>query len=77
MSALGIFRIFGFKHIFWPVTGDYVGVSHHFAFLRHGSKLAIVFIASMKSIFGDASFELIKNLTTVQNLTTLNLATLD
>jgi len=65
MSALGIFRIFGFQHIFWPMTGDHVAVSHHFAFLRQGSKLVIIFIASMNSIFGDASFELIKNLTTV------------
>jgi len=50
---------------FGPVTVDSVGVSYHFAFWRHGSKLANFCIASMNCIFRDAFLELIRNLTTL------------
>jgi len=41
------------------------GGFHHIAISRHGSKLAMFFIASMNCIFWDTSFVLIKNLATL------------
>jgi len=54
--------------ILWikAVTVDSMEGFHHFEFLRHGFKLATFFIEPKNSVFwGSTSFELIKNLATL------------
>jgi len=58
-------KIFRFEPILGRWRSILWGGFHHIAFLRHGSKLAMFFVASMNSIFWDASFVLIKNQATL------------
>jgi len=48
--------------LFWAGGGCFCGISHHFAFLRHGCELAIFFIAPKKCIFRGAPCMLIQKL---------------
>jgi len=50
---------------FEPVTVDSVKFFHHYAFWRHGIRLATFFIGSKNCIFQCTSFEPIKNLATL------------
>ena len=50
---------------FGPVMVDSVEIFRHFTFWCDGLSVANLFIAGENCIFGDASFELIKNLVTL------------
>jgi len=63
--AVGISKKIWIQSYFEPVTVDSVEIFHHFAFWRHGSKLAIFLIVPKNCIFWGASFKLIKNLATL------------
>ena len=60
--ALGTCKTICIQTHFGQVTVDFVGGSHHFAFLRHGIKLAIFCIAYLNCICWVTSFEVIKKM---------------
>ena len=62
---IGIFKKIWIQTYFGPVTVDSVEIFRHFAFWRHGSRLASFFIVPQNCIFWGATFELIKNLATL------------
>ena len=63
--ALRICKNTGIQPYFGSVTVESVKFFHHFAFWRHGTRLATFFIAPRNCIFWGASFEPIKNLATL------------
>jgi len=63
--TVGISKKIWIRIYFGPVTVDSEEVFRHFAFWRHGSRLATFFIAPKNCIFWGASFELNKNLVTL------------
>jgi len=55
------------SNLFWAGDSRFCGVFRHFTFLQHRSKGAILIIASMNYCFWDPSFELVKNLATLDS----------
>jgi len=63
--AVGIYKKTWIQTYFELVTVDFVEIFHHFAFWRHGTRLASFVIVPKNCIFWGASFMLIKNLATL------------
>jgi len=63
--TVGISKKIWIQNYFGPVTVDSAEVFRHFAFWHHGFRLATFFVAPKNCIFWGASFEPIKNLTTL------------
>ena len=63
--TVGITKKIWIRTYFVPVTGDSEEGFRHFAFWRHGSRLATFFIAPVNCICWGASFKLMKNLATL------------
>ena len=63
--TVGISKKIWIQTHFGLVMIDSEEVFRHFAFWRHGSRLATFFIATLNCIFGGASFEPIRNLATL------------
>jgi len=60
--SIGISKKIWIQTYFGPVTVDSVEIFRHFAFWRHGTRLASFFIVPKNCMFWGATFELIKNL---------------
>ena len=64
-GLLKIRKSIGIRSCFAPVTVKSVGACRHFAFFSYGSRLASFFISPENCVFWGASFELTKNLATL------------